>query len=296
MVNIGENMKQVNFLKQRVQELATGKLLFYEIWAFMPETSAEYQLWTSGNSRDNANIVSLFSEQIDNLLTNDRLAKVKVVLKSNKKNFGESEIVLRSAYQPSYQNYMPVMPQPKASAEPQNSENQQHNNYQNTPIELFKGLGEIENSAFGGLGAVINVRDKLIANEFEKIRQEEKSQQLISEITQLKLEIQQKDFEIKVLKNQQDKLEDKIEELEDHLEEYEKINPKRDMVSGLLGQVLEGVAVGVLKKSPKISALMGFDDETPAQPQTAAPQQYQQPPVQMQPVEIQEVEQNNNNE
>jgi hypothetical protein len=254
MANILQIKEQINALQARVKGLDGGQL-YYEIWAFVPEMSDAYTLYYRGNNK-NDKIYEQFCNELDALLGNTSIAKIRIVLKNNKKNFGDTEIILKSAYHSGR-----FLPPPIKSELPFSQQNEQQQGFgSSSPFEfLMTGLGGFDNTQLNGLGAIMNFRDKMIENQYAAKAREEKLEGIIAENAVLKSQIAAKESEIEQLKKENDSLEDQIGDLQDNIEEYEKLNPKRNMISGLLQNTLESVGLGLLKKT-KYAGLLGLDE------------------------------------
>jgi len=117
-----------------------------------------------------------------------------------------------------------------------------------------------------GLGTIMAIQEKVIGDKYEKQQQAEKLHTYIEENAILKSQIAERNAEIDNLKRQLDEADDKFYDLEKEVEEYEKLNPNRDMISGIGQQILSGIAVSLVKKS-KYAGLLGFDENETTAPQ-----------------------------
>jgi hypothetical protein len=275
---------QINDVKSRVKGLYdSGKRIIYQIWGYNPtNTSNEYQMYFSGDrSKGENHNYERFAREIDSIFNNSSIAKIRVTLKDGRKKLGDTEIVIK----PAYAAITPVIPVP-IRAEPVHSQPQHipQNQIANL-LGLAFGLNGIEEDAFGGLGTVLAIRDQIKDNQYEQRSLNEKLQRYMEENAVLREK--QKDYEAQIdgLNRQLDDSDERIGELEDELCEYEKINPKRDMISGLGGEMLSSLVAGVLKQT-KYAGLLGFNEDSQIQETPGLqPAQAQTQPVTITPVD-----------
>lgn len=261
-------INQINDIKQRVEALDSGRL-FYEIWCFTPENSQEYQIYAQGNNKTEK-CAQKFNVELDKVLANPNVAQIRVALKSNRKNYGNVEIVIQPAYQRATPQIAPMkvdMPQnPTNEAQPTAAA--QPDVFNGLGFLKLLGLGEMLNGAeddgMNGLGAVLAVRDKMIENRFEARDKDKELNRIVGENAVLQHKNAELEKEITTLNAIIDKSEDEIEELADKLAEYEKINPRREMIGGLASPILTEALLGVVRKT-KYAGLLGIDEN----PQTA---------------------------
>jgi hypothetical protein len=285
-MNISKINEQLDSLKERVLGLDKSGIIYYEIWAYIPETSADYQLYYKGNNKTSS-IADKFTTEIDTIL-GINAAKIKITLKSNKKNnFGDTEIVLREQYQSDKPSIRPLQEgiiklddneqkvpftQPQTQAQPQTqSPSLGGVNQVDFFGALFAPLGGISSESLGGLGQLLNLRENKLAEDFERQRKDEKYENLLAENAVLKEKITTLTAENASLERQIDKLEDKVDDLEREVEEYEKLNPQRNAIGNTLGLgISKAVEMVMTKKSVKsvaaeiLSGFMGIgndDDE-----------------------------------
>jgi hypothetical protein len=293
--SITEINKKVATIKERVSGLDSGRL-FYEIWALSPSTSEEYQLFYKGNNKT-GKVSDKFSNEFDALLNDSGIVKIKITLKDSRKALGDMEITLRNAYSspapairplPAAPVNTPKNPQAEFSYQHAQSQQQQPQNNALGGVDMLFGLldPDVDETKFGLLGGIIKLREKTIEDKYEKRAQEEKLDKFIADNAILKAELTKKDSELNALQGKLDKASDKIDELEGELSEYEKLNPGRDMISGLAGAAL-GKAVLNISKNPKFSGLFGFltDEETEENMPKAAHKSAAHEPVQVEAVD-----------
>ena len=270
---------QINDIKARVKGLYDGgKRVIYQIWAYNPISSNEYQMYFSGDrNKGENNNYERFAREIDSIFNTSSIAKIKVTLKDGRKNLGDTEIVIK----PAYAAITPVIPIP-IRPEQDYAQPKQHvpQNQLTSLLGVAFGLNGVEDE-FGGLGTILAIRDKVKDDQYERKLLNEKLNQYIEENAVLREKQQNYETQIETLNRQLDDSDDRIGELEDELAEYEKLNPQRDIISGLGSEFLSGLAVSALKKT-KYAGLLGLDDsqtqETPASLSNAQ--------VQTQPVTI----------
>lgn len=276
-------INQINDIKQRVATLDAGRL-YYEIWCFTTENSQEYQIYAKGDNKNGTKCSPKFNTELDTVLANPNVAHIRVSLKSNRKQFGDVEIVIQPAYQRNHPTLTPMkvdMPTttPQPTFEQPQGTQAQPNIFNGLGFLKLLGLGEMlngaENDEFNGLGAVLAVRDRMIENKFEARDKDRELQRIVGENAVLQHKNTELEKEIKTLNGTIEKAEDEIADLEEKLSEYEKLNPKREMIGGLASPILTEALLGVVRKT-KYAGLLGIDAEnvqtTPAAPQSNMPQ------------------------
>lgn len=272
-VSTTEIIKKISSIKERIAGLDRSGRVFYEIWAFIPSTSDEYQLFYKGNNKQDK-IYTKFANELDVILNDSNVVKVKITLKDSRKHLGDMEITLKNAYPNNSPAIRPIVLPPSSQISKneksdvpiaQNNQNNQQNNSPLGGIDMLFGLlnPEVDESKYGLLGGIIKLREKSIEDKYEKQRQEDRLEKYIEENGVLKNDLARKELELQALKEKIQKSEDRIDDLEDELSEYERINPQRDVISGLGGNIL-GKAILKMAESPKFSGLLGMliDEET----------------------------------
>lgn len=283
-----EIIKKITSIKDRVSGLDRSGRLFYEIWAFIPTTSDEYQLFYKGNNKTEK-IADKFSNELDAILNDSGVVKIKITLKDSRKHLGDMEMTLKNAYASTSPAIRPIIlnhskeikdTQDKFDYQQSQQNNQQAQNNSLGGVDMLFGLlnPEVDERQYGLLGGIIKLREKTIEDKYEKQRQEDRLEKYIEENGVLKNNLGQKELELKALQAKIDKSEERISDLEDELSEYEKMNPNRDMISGIGGNIL-GKAILKLSDNPKFSGLFGMlmDDDSPAQVEdlSAAPTEFE---------------------
>lgn len=273
-------INQINDIKQRVATLDAGRL-YYEIWCFTTENSQEYQIYAKGDNKNGTKCSPKFNTELDTVLANPNVAHIRVSLKSNRKQFGDVEIVIQPAYQRNHPTLTPMkidMPTPQPTLEQTQTAQAQPNIFNGLGFLKLLGLGEMlngtENDEFNGLGAVLAVRDRMIENKFEARDKDRELQRIVGENAVLQHKNTELEKEIKTLNGTIDKAEDEIADLEEKLSEYEKLNPRREMIGGLASPIITEALLGVVRKT-KYAGLLGIDAEStaiPATPQSTMPQ------------------------
>lgn len=257
-------INQINEIKTRVSGLDKQGRVFYEIWGFNPASSSEFQLYGKGNNRKEA-CYPHFETELDTVLASPTIVHIKIQLKDGRKDLGGAEIVIKPAYQSAAPTLLPIkeekhnQQQQPAAAQPQNGLG--GTNFMQMLGQAFLGVSGLNgmNDEMGGLGMVMAIQEKVIGDKYEKQRQEERLQTIIENNAVLKSENTKLQAEIDKLNGEIDDNEDKIDELETQLSEYEKLNPKRNMISGLAGQVAETALLGIISKT-KYAGLLGLDE------------------------------------
>jgi tetrahydromethanopterin S-methyltransferase subunit B len=209
--------------------------------------------------------------------------QIKINLKDGRKDLGGAEIVIKPAYQTNIPTLLPMKVEKKSDNTQQQAQ-QPQTPFNGVGFLKLLGFGEMLNGTdddFGGLGSVLAIRDKMIENRFEQRDKEREINRVIEENAVLKHQNKELANKIEQLNGEIDDNEDSISELETKLAEYEKLNPKRDMISGLAGMIAENALLGIVSKT-KYAGLLGLG-ENPDITTTAASQ-----PVQ--PVSIEAVD------
>jgi len=261
-------INQVNEVKKRVSTLDSNGRVLYEIWGFNPAASSEYQLYAKGNNKTEK-CSARFDNELDTLLSSPAIAQIKVTLKDGRKDLGSSEIIIRPAYQTATPTLFPLQVEkqpevaqvqmPTATAQPQSNTNGV--NFIQMLGQAFlgvTGLGGVTDE-MGGLGTIMAIQEKVIGDKYEKQRQDDRLQGMIEENAVLKNNNENLQKEIGRLNGEIDEYEDTIGDLEEKLAEYEKLNPKRDMFSGLAGHILENSLLGIVSKT-KYAGLLGLGE------------------------------------
>ncbi len=291
MSSTADIIKQVNEIKTRVSGLDKQGRVFYEIWGFNPSSSSEFQLYGKGNNRKEA-CYPHFETELDTVLASPTIVHIKVHLKDGRKDLGGAEIIIKPAYQSAIPTLLPIkeeknnnntQQQQPTAAQPQNGIG--GTNFMQMLGQAFLGVSGLNgmNDEMGGLGMVMAIQEKVIGDKYEKQRQEERLQTIIENNAILKNENEKLQAEINKLNGEIDENEDKIDELETQLSEYEKLNPKRDMISGLAGMIAENALLGIVSKT-KYAGLLGLGEnptDTNAVSQPTQPSQ----PVSIEPVD-----------
>jgi len=260
-------INQIKDIKARVANLDNSGRVFYEIWGFFPASSSEYQNYGKGSNRDGA-CYPAFESQVDTLLSSPDVAKIKITLKDSRKDLGGVEITIKPAYQNITPSLVPMkvekaevqVQQPQQSAQPQTP-------FNGVGFLKLLGFGEMLNGTdddFGGLGSVLAIRDKLIENRFEQRDKEREMGRIIEENAVLKHQNKELESKIEQLNGEIDNYEDSIGDLEDEIAEYQRLNPKRDLFSGLLGMVADNTLTSVASKAAGLFGLNGTQAEVPA--------------------------------
>ncbi|MDR2963459.1 MAG: hypothetical protein LBU90_07510 [Bacteroidales bacterium] len=290
-MNISQINEQINETKARVASLDNGgkSRLFYEILGYDPAISNEYYKLAIGNNKTGS-CVAQFNAALDAATANSSIVELRVILKNNKSVFGDTKIVLKQA---TY-NTPIIVPAPQLPQTQQPAQNQpavQAAPEQAPPIvqsnSLFGGLGFLQllgintqglNGAdeqtanMNALGAILQFRDSQTAQHYAARDRENEINRLSAELAAAKAEKQQLEREITSLNGTIDKQEDELADLEEKLSEYEKLNPKRDLYSGIAAATIQKAAVSMLVKSPKLTGLLGIDSDIIAElSQTTAP-------------------------
>lgn len=276
-----EIIRQVSTIKERVEALDNAGRLYYEIFAYIPNASNEYQSYGRGGNSKGEKIYKQFASDLDRVLNNPDLAKIKVNLKNNRKDFGSMEMTIKEAYA----NHLPaVRPLEKTGENRQQkmdfqddepTKPQQNMNNQNFMTVLgqaflgVSGLSGVGNDETG-LGTIMAIQEKVIGDRYEKQQQADKLFAYAQENATLKAQIGERNTEIANLQKSLTESEDRIDELEAELDEYEKLNPDRDIISGIGKEIFSGLAVGFAKKT-KIGGLFGLENDDNAA-NSASPQ------------------------
>jgi len=261
-------IREVSTIKERVETLDKGGRLFYEIWAYIPTSSSEPQLFGKGNNKLEK-IYDQFEREFDNILNNAGVVKIQIKLKDSRKDFGTMELVIREAYESSLPIVRPLQTDLKVQNFPENEPSKfQNANFMTMLGQAFLGASGLSgiNDETGGLGTILAIQEKVISDKHENQKREEKLHNYIEENATLKSQIKDRDTEITNLTKQLEDSEDRVFELETELQEYEKLNPQRNMISGIGQQILSGIAVNLVKQS-KYAGLLGLDDVQPTAPQ-----------------------------
>ena len=286
-----EIVKQVAAIKDWMRGLDESGLVYYQIFAFNPALSDAYQAYYKGDNKKEK-IIEKFEREFDTLLNNSSIVKVKITAKNSRTSLGVMEMQIKPAYGSMYPAPRPetqpeVKPKDLFSKEqPQQAQSQSQPNSL-LGIENIGGLfglafDETENlSKYGFLGSVIQLRDQTIEKKYQDLALNQRLEKLIEENAILKQQVKDKDNEILTLKNRVERLEKKVNELDDEIYEYERLNPQRNLISGISSEVLSGAFLGLVKKSPKISSLLGLDEE--------AANNVQQTQAQMPDIEVEEI-------
>lgn len=303
MSTIIDKAKQIESLKQRIEGLDKGRL-HYEIFAFIPETGNDFQLYYKGSNKGSQSIYEQFCHEIDSLLGNSSVVRIKVKTSNGRKNsesMGETEIVLKDAYPKMVAPLQPLHTLKPEAAKPEAPADKAADKAQEMGLsaqmaEMF-GLAFLGESGLGGIGEQLGVTGMLLKGQehtmnqrFEREKQAERVAELMKQNGILEQKILILENENEKLKSTLDKYEDRIDDLEEEIKEYERINPKRNMISGIASEIASGALMGVIKKSPVLAGLFGemndVEETQPQQYQPTAPQyEYQAP----QAVTVQEV-------
>ena len=289
-----EIVKQVAAIKDWMRGLDESGLVYYQIFAFNPALSDAYQAYYKGDNKKEK-IIEKFEREFDTLLNNSSIVKVKITAKNSRTSLGVMEMLIK----PAYGSNMYPAPRPEIQPEVKpkdlfSKEQPQQAQPQSQPnsllgIENIGGLfglafDETENlGKYGFLGNVLQLRDQTIERKYQDIERNQRLEKYIEENAVLKQQVRERENEILNLKNRVERLEKKVNELDDEICEYERLNPQRNLISGISSEVLSGAFLGLVKKSPKISSLLGLDEEAAnnvQQPQTQA---------QMPDIEVEEI-------
>ena len=272
-------INQVNEVKTRVSGLDKQGRVFYEIWGFNPASSSEFQLFGKGNNRKEA-CYPHFENELNAVLASPTIVHIKIHLKDGRKDLGSSEILIKPAYQTATPALLPIpkeekldMAQPQPQPQPQNGIG--GINFIQMLGQAFLGITGLSgvNDEMSGLGTIMAIQEKVIGDKYEKQRQEDRLQGIIENNAVLKSDNEKLQAEINRLNGEIDNNEDRIDELEKQVAEYEKLNPKRDMISGLAGQVAQNALLGIISKT-KYAGLLGLDEGAALQPsQSSQPSQ-----------------------
>ena len=270
-------INQVNDVKSRVANLDKSGQLFYEIWGLCPSSSSELQNFGNGNNRLESCYAS-FESAFDTLLANSDVAIIRISLKNSRKDLGSSEITIKPAYQSVTPAQLPAKVEKsdndntaQPTKQPQSSLN--GSNFIQMLGQAFLGVSGLngisnENEEMNGLGMIMAIQEKVIGDKYERQRQEDRLQNMIGENAILKNKNENLQTEVNKLNGEIEDCEDTIANLEEKLSEYEKLNPKRDMISGLAGAIIENSLLGVVSKT-KYAGLLGLGEnpiETAPQP------------------------------
>ena len=279
-------INQVNDIKARVLSLDNSSRVYYEIWGFNPVSSPEFQSYGKGNNKTEK-CYSKFESDLDRLLASPNVVQIKITLKDGRKDLGNSELTLKPAYQSVTPTVLPAKMEKAEVAQAQTPTAQpqpQQTPFNGVGFLKLLGFGEMLNGVdddFGGLGSVLAIRDKLIENRFVQLDKDRQINSVIEENAVLKHKNKELENKIEQLSGEIDEYESSIGDLEDKIAEYEKLNPKRNIISGLAGSILENSLLGFVSKT-KYAGLLGLG-ETDAIP-TATPT------MSSQPIQIEEVD------
>jgi len=256
-------INQVNEIKTRVSGLDKTSRLYYEIWGFNPASSPDFQLFGKGNNRKGA-CYPLFETELDTVLASPAIVHIKINLKDGRKDLGGAEIVIKPAYQTATPALMPIKVEKSDNTQqqPQRPQNGLGGaNFMQILGQAFLGVTGLNgvNDEMGGLGMVMAIQEKVIGDKYEKQRQEERLEGIIEKNAILKSENEKLQAEINRLNGEIDDNEDTIDELQNKLAEYERLNPKRDMISGLAGVIAENALLGIVSKT-KYAGLLGLGE------------------------------------
>lgn len=287
MSNFKQIQDQIENAKRRVSALLDSEVNFgYKIYVVIPSISEPRQMYEddilnktsykemSERGEKNKVFYEKFCHYIDDIASRNDIAVATIHLyksapKARKESLGTEQIIFKDAY--SKMQDVPIFapapaPQPAPTVQPQRESDM--NSYERNMMEALgqiltgeRGLGEISDRQ-GSFGAILAVQKKTMENQFEM-------NNLRKQIDELRKELNETRSYISELERDNEKLERLNEKMSDELDEYRRINPKRDYISGLLGEIGKNIAVGIAKSS-KYGALLGFtDDDEPQQiPQT----------------------------
>lgn len=267
----------------------------YEMFVVNPILSSEPHSMFRGNNRElgKGSSYCTFEEHLDTLLDNPDIASIRVKIWGQKKSDEKADltITIRTPYNDRgvvryYEQQVPTQEKEKPASSVQQTSSQHSDiNSVQSLISLLGlgglvdgGLGSINQDATGGLCAILDVRDKLKEQEFERIRQDERSliakQSLANkdeEIAALKAQIRtlNDSYNSRLLEYQRqleenNRLMKKMQERCDEAEaEIERVNPNNSVfgvaLSGLLancGQML------IRRNAGLLGGLMGIDKDT----------------------------------
>lgn len=301
MSNFKQIQDQIENAKRRVSALLDSEVNFgYKIYVVIPPVNEPRQMYEddilnktsykemSERSEKNKVFYEKFCHYIDDIASRNDIAVAtihlyKAAAKARKESLGTEQIIFKDAYSkmqdipifapapapqpaPTPQQAPAPAPQPAPTVQPQRESDM--NSYERNMMEALgqiltgeRGLGEISDRQ-GSFGAILAVQKKTMENQFEM-------NNLRKQIDELRKELNETRNYISELERDNEKLERLNEKMSDELDEYRRINPKRDYISGLLGEIGKNIAVGIAKSS-KYGALLGFtDDDEPQQiPQT----------------------------
>ena len=262
-----EIVTQIAAIKNWMRGLDESGLVYYQMFAFNPTLSDAYQVYYKGDNKKEK-IIEKFEREFDTLLNNSSIVKVKITAKNSRTSLGVMEMLIKPAYGNMYPAPRPEM-QPEVKPKDLFSKEQLQQPQAN-PLLGIDNIGglfglafdETENlGKYGFLGNVLQLRDQTIERKYQDLERNQRLEKYIEENAVLKQQVRDKDNEILNLKNRVEKLEKKVNELDDEIYEYEKLNPQRNVISGLSSEVLTSAVLGLVKKSPKISSLLGLNEE-----------------------------------
>lgn len=303
MSNFKQIQDQIENAKRRVSALLDSEVNFgYKIYVVIPPVNEPRQMYEddilnktsykemSERSEKNKVFYEKFCHYIDDIASRNDIAVAtihlyKAAAKARKESLGTEQIIFKDAYSkmqdipifapapapqpaPTPQQAPAPAPQPAPTVQSQRERESDMNSYERNMMEALgqiltgeRGLGEISDRQ-GSFGAILAVQKKTMENQFEM-------NNLRKQIDELRKELNETRNYISELERDNEKLERLNEKMSDELDEYRRINPKRDYISGLLGEIGKNIAVGIAKSS-KYGALLGFtDDDEPQQiPQT----------------------------
>ncbi len=303
MSNFKQIQDQIENAKRRVSALLDSEVNFgYKIYVVIPPIGEPRQMYEddilnktsykemSDRGEKNKVFYEKFCHYIDDIASRNDIAVATIHLyksapKARKESLGTEQIIFKDAYSkmqdvpifapapapqaPTPQQAPAPAPQPAQTAQTQRERESDMNSYERNMMEALgqiltgeRGLGEISDRQ-GSFGAILAVQKKTMENQFEM-------ENLRKQIDELRKELNETRNYISELERDNEKLERLNEKMSDELNEYRRINPKRDYISGLLGEIGKNIIVGAAKSS-KYGALLGFtdDDDEPQQiPQT----------------------------
>lgn len=304
MASFAKIKQEIDNIIDCVRSLSQSGKTKYKVSVFKVGMSPDdnWLVFGRGSDTDNAEVTkeqkcNFGSEMIDHLIddlnkvtSDDSVAQVKVEVYN-----GKNVVVNTFKVNLKSMDKMPV-PAPASSPSP----------IQEQPaIQGLGGIGGINDllsAAFGGLsgveqsgiGSIIQVRDQLVRNEYEKRDMQrdweqrslhEKLGAITVERDGLNRDVAALAAKVKALEAEIEKKEDKIYELEDQVEELEKMKPENSIAGVAMSGLLTGVANNLLMShAGTIGKLFGVDKgamlgmlQADAQESIPQPQQPQQP-------------------
>lgn len=217
-------------------------------------------------SKNRLEIIDLFNDAIDTLMSNANYVRFKCIIKSsnNVKLLFDREITIRPGQSAVY-----VYSPERTSVEKEDLSDTKKESFNKAIYQVLGLMGfdqehldGVAHNEYEGFGAVMAIRERNLENRILQAEKDRKSEEVLAEKVKLESRVESLNKELEDERKYSEELEDKIEDLNGQIEELNKLKPESSFLGTSLVAALTKAGTNLaIKHADVIGGLAGVSRE-----------------------------------